>query len=228
MECGVVFVSDLHLGRGDDRLEWVVEWLEENDACVLVSLGDLGHMADWNLFEKLVLPRVRFYAIYGNHDDLLWLENLRNLDGSRVLLKDGEVFSFSGVRVGFVNGIISPKGGWKDGIPRKTPEEFLYVSKRLKGVDILAMHEFPLPDGFSQEEFGSASLAARKSVLLSKPHLVLCGHVHYRRVLPNTYRIGDTRLLLLDSSFGYYAVLRSSTRRLDVMNEDGVVFSVGI
>ena len=95
-----------------------------------------------------------------NHDDLFWLKDVRNHDGPRVLLEDSEVVSFVGVRVGVVHGIVSPRGGWKDGGPKKSPEEFISAVRQLRGVDIFAMHEFSLPGWFSYEEFSVASRVA--------------------------------------------------------------------
>jgi len=75
---------------------------------------------------------------------LRFLKRLHNIDGEPVLMGDGEVRVFSGVRFGAINSIIALRRREKKGIPRKRPEEFVEYGKKLAGkVDVLLLHDSP-------------------------------------------------------------------------------------
>lgn len=68
--------EDLSSARGAGSFEGLLARLVKRlRSTLLVSLGDLGRGLDWRLFfTEPVLSRVLSCAIYGNHDNVAWLE----------------------------------------------------------------------------------------------------------------------------------------------------------
>ena len=104
----VLIISDLHIDDDpEERLGWLVSLIKRYRPVAVLSLGDFGSDFDSTTVESEILHRCKFYAIYGNHDNLAWLSSARNLDGESVLLEDGEIREWGGHRLGFINGIIA-------------------------------------------------------------------------------------------------------------------------
>ena len=141
----LLFISDLHADEDQRRIYWLAELVKQLKPDLLISLGDLGYEPDKALIAKLILSRVPLRAIYGNHDNVVWMENQFNFDGSRVLIEDGKIIEAVGFRLGFINGIISRRRRSRRGVPRKRPEEHIEVAKKLrsKDINVLLIHETP-------------------------------------------------------------------------------------
>lgn len=204
----IVAVSDVHYEKktfkGVDETrawKWLVGIVGYHKPDLLLSAGDLGTAVNlWKL--KELVSRVMFLAVYGNHDNLTILSRVRNTDtGLPVLMDDGVVYEVGGVRIAGVNGIVSQRRRMKGGVPRKTPEEFLAVARRLQGerVDILLLHQTPyLPELFNMKRDPGGE-AALEAVRLVKPRIVVNGHMHQGGF--NVYRFPwGTLFLNIDSS----------------------------
>jgi len=125
-----MLVSDIHYERAyhhnvweGDAFDWLIRIVQRFRPSSLIALGDLGHAwlaADWKSLADLTAVS----AIYGNHDNLEALRSAMNEDGSKVLADDGEMRMIGGMKVGFINGIISKKGKLKvkEGVPDSRPK----------------------------------------------------------------------------------------------------------
>ena len=220
-------ISDLHLD--DDPVGRVVRLsnlVVEYDPEFVISLGDLGVEFDYGLFVREVLGRSVFRGIYGNHDNVVWMQNQYNFDGSRVLLEDGGILEVEDLRLGFINGIISVRRRSRKGVPRKFPEEFRMIARKLAGkIDVLCMHEFPVLDELMDRfVMHTPAYTARESVQLAHPKLVLCGHIHYRKIEPKLYHIGIIREVVVDSTAGYYVLLDVNEEEIKLMKNGEEVF----
>lgn len=86
---------------------WLLSIVDYHRPDLLISLGDWGYAVNFDEFYEL-LERVRVWSIYGNHDNLDVLELLRNKLADKpepVLIKDGGVREFGGLRFGAINGV---------------------------------------------------------------------------------------------------------------------------
>jgi len=183
-------ISDLHydarIYRGIDQSKawmWLLDVVDYHRPDLLISLGDWGEAVNESDFGEL-LRRVRVWSIYGNHDVLGVLGRMFNIVSGKlesVLMDDGEIREFGGLRFGAINGIIALKRCGKEGVPRKRPEEYVGIAKRFSGkVDVLLLHDSPkLP--LEEYEFMSDDVAARAvetAIYEAKPRIALCGHIH--------------------------------------------------
>ena|SRR3989454_8242474 len=207
----VMIMADLHFALKEHRgifeggaFKWLIHIIKRFKPDVLILLGDMDWgwtFEDWTELTELVTV----HAIYGNHDNLHLLKQIKNKDGTWMLKKDGERLTINGFTFGFLNGIVSRTKRIKDGIPRQTPEMYLVKGKALKGVDILCTHESPWIEEYgnyyhrsrddSGEVFGIDIL--RDIILSIQPALSFGGH------LSGTYsigKIGKTTTVKIDSS----------------------------
>lgn len=235
----ILVMSDLHYEKDfhhrvweGDTFKWVMTVLDYHRPWHLVLCGDSGYAWDEEEWETL-LGKVKVTAIYGNHDNVQMLKGLRNLDRSKVWMRDGETRMLMGFKFGFINGII---GGEKEKrrrrtyrerygdsitdityVPRLLPEEYLAAADRLaeQKIDVLVTHaSLPLPtDGrkFSPTpEFETIDEAIGRI----KPHIAFNGH------LSGPYAIWQTQYKLtivrVDSSpqEKHYALLESGKIRI--------------
>ena len=75
----------------------------------MISLGDWGEAISEAEFYEL-LKKVRVWSIYGNHENLEVLRSMRNVltdSYEPVLMNDGEIREFNGIRFGAINGIVA-------------------------------------------------------------------------------------------------------------------------
>ena len=97
----ILVVSDMH---GD--LASVHRAYERHRPNLILSCGDWGdpdQVAESLL--SAVLDRCPLYTTYGNHDPVEILTRLKNQDGSVVLLGQGDVQDFGGLRLAAIGGI---------------------------------------------------------------------------------------------------------------------------
>ncbi len=88
---------------------------------MLLSCGDWGHEINTEEFYEL-LKKTIVLTIYGNHENMPVLESLHNVRSSEylpVLIRDGEIYEFDGLRIAGINSIISLKKKVKKGVPRR-------------------------------------------------------------------------------------------------------------
>jgi metallophosphoesterase superfamily enzyme len=135
MTARILVISDLHFenefhGGIDEStaFPWLRKIIIKEKPDVLIGLGDWGHAwkpEDW----QIILQSVKVYSIYGNHENLELLKSQRNIDGSTVLQQDGQVQTIAKLKFGFINGVISHPPKPKEGVPRKSPEDFLAYAR---------------------------------------------------------------------------------------------------
>jgi len=234
-------ISDLHydvrIYRGVDQFKawtWLLNVVEYHRPDLLISLGDWGEAVNESDFGEL-LRRVRVWSIYGNHENLGVLGKMFNIVGGKlepVLMDDGEVREFGGLRFGAINGIIALKRREKDGVPRKRPEEYVEIAKKLRDrVDVLLLHnspKLPLEEyGFMRDD--EAVRAVEAAIYEARPKIALCGHIHTEN--PYTvYRYEHGTLYIrVDSSQRHRAYLVMHTGndvRLEIWRDSEALESV--
>ena len=207
----VMIMADLHFALKEHRgifegeaFKWLIHTIKGFRPDVLILLGDMDWAWTFENWTELT-ELVTCHAIYGNHDNLHLLKQIKNKDGTSVLKKDGERVIINGFIFGFLNGIVSRTKRIKDGIPRQTPEMYLVKGKALKGVDVLCTHESPWIEEYGDyyhrgrddtgEVFGIDIL--RDIILSIQPVLSFGGH------LSGAYsvgQIGKTTAVKTDSS----------------------------
>ena len=178
---------------------------------LLISLGDWGEAINEAEFYEL-LKRVKVWSIYGNHENMEVLKKMYNVLTGRyepVLMGDGEVRVFNGVRFGAINGIVALRKRMRKEVPRKRPEEYVEIAMRHRGkVDVLLLHDspkLPLKEYRLIAEDGRAQ-AVGIAVYEAKPRLALCGHLHISPYTIYRYEYG-TLYVRIDSSQKHRAYL---------------------
>jgi len=234
----VMIISDLHydkrIYKGVDESRawsWLMSIVDYHRSDLLISLGDWGEAINEEEFFEL-LKKVRVWSIYGNHENLGVLRKMSNIvvgGLEPILFDDGEIREFDGLRFGAINGIIALKRREKRGVPRKKPEEYIEIAKKLKDrVDILLIHDSPkLP--LKEYEFmrnDAATQAVEVAIYEAKPKIVLCGHIHTEN--PYTvyrYEYG-TLYIRIDSSQRHraYAILHTSDGKLEIWRDMDLVY----
>ncbi len=171
----ILAVSDLH---GDLRLAMKAADTLKPD--LLLCCGDWGdpeQLDDGDL--EAFLDCCPVVSTFGNHDPLELLQRLKNRDGSAVLLGQGEVREYQGVRLAGIGGIWAKShrlacyvtdaevAAWASAIASRGP------------IDILLTHGCPigLADLTPSGRHGGQRcfLDAFKTI---SPRIHLCGHLH--------------------------------------------------
>ena len=184
----MMVISDLHyekvFHRGVDESKawnWLLSIVNYHEPDVLLSCGDWGTAITAKEFKEL-LSKTTVLTIYGNHDNLDVLRSLRNVNAALpVLMEDGLVYNVGGVRVAGISGVVAKKRKGKKRVPRKTPEDFIDLARKLKDerVDVLLIHETPyLPRVFSSIRKSLGSQVALEAIEIIKPKIVFNGHIH--------------------------------------------------
>ncbi len=232
----VLVVSDLHYDRrvyeGVDESrawEWLLGVVDYHRPGLLVSLGDWGEAVNEEEFYGL-LRRVRVWSIYGNHENMEVLRKMYNVltdSYEPVLMGDGEVRVFGGLRFGAINGIVALRRRVRRGVPRKKPEEYVEVARKLRGrVDVLLLHDSPkLPlDEYKFIANDGRAQAVAIAVYEARPRLVLCGHLHISPYTIYRYEYG-TLYVRVDSSQKHrtYLILHTDTMRLEIWRDQEVL-----
>ena len=168
-------VSDLH---GD--LESARRAVDRFRPDALLSCGDWGDPSEVSGHDLADLAgRLPLLSTFGNHDPLELLGRIRDRDGSPVLLAQGEVRDFHGLRVAGLGGI------WAKSHRKPfyvTDEDVAEAAGRIAAsgpVDVLLTHACPIgladltPRGMRGGQ--RCFLEANKRIA---PRIHLCGHVH--------------------------------------------------
>ncbi len=198
----MLLLSDVHCDKSS-MINYIINQFV-NVENVIVAAGDWG-FCDENFFRRLS-SHFEVYTIYGNNDNIDVLKKYFHL------IEDGEVVSIEGIKVGGINGIISPKGTPnKRGVPRKRPLEFLEVARELskKSIDLLVLHEAPyMPWFFGKMWKNVATLTALDALYLVQPKVALVGHLHAFPCRATRLEWGGL-MIHVDSSRGGYALLEN-------------------
>jgi Icc-related predicted phosphoesterase len=191
----IVIVSDIHFEQGkfhgideSKAINWILNVLGKTSPTDLIGLGDWGYAwtsDDWEVITSLV----KVHTIFGNHDNVAMLSNVKNADKSHILVRDAEVRNISGLKFGFINGIVTEEGGINKGIPRNNPDQYLAMANKLKSVDFLCTHESPLVPDLWVKPVGQGPLTAQMAIEITRPAISLSGHLHGPVV---TKQIGKT------------------------------------
>ncbi len=228
----IIVISDLHydkrIYKGVDESrawEWLLSIVDYHKPDLLISLGDWGEAVNEAEFYDL-LRRVRVWSIYGNHENMEVLRKMYNVLVDKyepVLMEDGEVREFGGLMFGAINGIVALRRRMKKGVPRKKPEEYVKIAKRLKGrIDILLLHDSPkLPlDEYKFMRDDVTTQAIGIAIYEARPKLALCGHLHISPYTIYRYEYG-TLYVRIDSSQKHraYLILYTGSMRLEVWRD---------
>jgi Icc-related predicted phosphoesterase len=169
-----LLISDMH-----GEMEAALKALEAEEPEVLLCAGDWGDPgAVLEEVYRQVIERAQVFTVYGNHDDLELLKRLTNRDGSPVLLCNGEIVQYGGLRLSGINGIWAKSHQQPHYV---LEEEVLAAARALEdqGVDALLTHGCPvgLSDLTPHGRHGGQRcfLDALKVV---RPRLYVCGHLH--------------------------------------------------
>jgi uncharacterized protein len=171
----ILVVSDLH---GD--LNSVDRAYERHRPDLILSCGDWGDRDQvGEPAVSAILERVPIYTTFGNHDPLEMLSRLRNRDGSSVLLGQGAVQEFGGLRMAAIGGIWAKSHAKPHYV---TDADVGLAATRIAQagpIDILLTHACPvgLADLTPTGRHGGQRcfLDAFKTIA---PRLYLCGHLH--------------------------------------------------
>lgn len=185
-----LLVSDMH---GDLTHLFSAFDVEQPD--LLICAGDWGdpESVPRETYERL-LERLPIFTVYGNHDDIELLSELRNIDGTPTLLRNGEVVEVKGITLTGINGI------WA-----KSKRKPFYVldeevheaanSVVLKGlsVDVLVTHACPIgiADMTPKGTHGGQKCFL-DALKLIRPKMHMCGHLH----LPQYRYLRDGTLVI--------------------------------
>jgi len=178
----ILFVSDLHFEHAYHKavneelaLHWFTKIIKRNMPNIVISLGDWG--SAWTR-ENLtaILGMTKLYTISGNHDNHYLFDGLTNSDGSKVLLKDGEIREIGGVKFGFVNGAI---GSGANALQFKSSKNYLSICEGLKGkVDVLCTHISPMRKDFSDIGYDADLETGSMALEIVRPKVSFSGHMH--------------------------------------------------
>lgn len=171
----ILAVSDLHGDLGAVR-----EALARFEPSALLSCGDWGDPSevDGDAIAAIV-SRVPTVTTFGNHDPPELLARLRNTDGSPVLLGQGEVRDFAGLRVAAIGGIWAKSHRLPHYVTDDDVAGFAARIALAGPVDILLTHGCPvgLADLTPTGRHGGQRCFLDASRVIA-PRLHLCGHLH--------------------------------------------------
>jgi len=227
----IMIISDLHydkcIFKGIDESmawEWLLGIVDYHRPDLLISLGDWGEAISEDEFYDL-LKKVRVWSIYGNHENLEVLRSMRNVltdSYEPVLMNDGEIREFNGIRFGAINGIIALRRKEKKGIPRKRPEEFIEYGKRLSGkVDVLLLHDSPwLEEYAGRIARDERTTAVAIAIYEARPKIVFCGHLHISPYTIHRFDFGTT-YIRIDTSQKHkgYAILNTNSMKVEIWKD---------
>jgi Icc-related predicted phosphoesterase len=171
----ILVVSDLH---GD--IESVDRARTEHRPDLILSCGDWGDPVQ--VSEQVLqglLRLVPVYTTFGNHDPLEILARVKNRDGSPVLIGQGLLQEFAGLRLAAIGGIWAKSHAKPYYVTDDDVAQAAARIARTGPVDILLTHGCPigLADLTPTGRHGGQRcfLLAFKTV---EPRLHLCGHLH--------------------------------------------------
>lgn len=206
-----LLISDMH-----GEMAAALKALEVEEPDLLLCAGDWGDpgRVPEEVYRQL-LERVQVFTVYGNHDDLALLKRLTNRDGWPMLLRDGEVVEYGGLRLSGINGI------WAKSHKRPyyvLDEEVLAAARNWEGqgVDVLLTHGCPV--GLSDLTPGGRHGGQRcflDALRIARPRLYVCGHLHLAQ--QRQLRDGTWIINVGYTARGDYAVVEIGPGRCDLL-----------
>ena len=126
-----------------------------------------------------LLEVVPIYTTFGNHDPLELLGRLRNRDGTAVLLEQGRVHEYGGLRLAAIGGIWAKSHAKPHYVTDADVAAAAAQIARAGSVDILLTHACPigLADLTPSGRHGGQRCFLDAFKVIS-PRLHLCGHLH--------------------------------------------------
>jgi uncharacterized protein len=171
----ILAVSDLH---GD--LESVRQAIDRVQPDALICCGDWGDPEEVDEAELTAIAgQLPVVSTFGNHDPIDLLGRLNDRDGSPVLLAQGEVRVFQGVRVAAIGGIWAKSHRKPFYVTDEDAEGLAIRIAARAPIDILLTHGCPIgladltPKGTRGGQ--RCFLEANKRIA---PRVHLCGHIH--------------------------------------------------
>ncbi len=170
----ILGISDMH-----GNLEMAHRAIRIAGPDLTLCCGDWGDPGEINREAlKAILADSAVFSVYGNHDDIDLLSAARNLDGTPVLLEQGEVRERNGLRIAGISGI------WAKSHRKPyyvTDEDVDQLASEIgsHGADVLITHGCPI--GVSDTIPGGRHGGQRcflDAFHLIHPRLYLCGHLH--------------------------------------------------
>lgn len=186
----ILAVGDMH-----GNLNVVLKALEQSKVDLLVSTGDWGdpNQVDEGIFQAIV-ARVPVLTVYGNHDYVDLLRNAKNQDGSLVLLSQGEVREFGGLRFVGISGIWAKSHRKPHYVTDEDVRQIAeHVAHEHEHVDVMITHGCAI--GLADEVPGGGHGGQRcflEAFRQISPRLYLCGHLH----LPQKRVLKDGRTII--------------------------------
>jgi uncharacterized protein len=171
----ILVISDLH---GDFRL--ARQACDDHPPDLLLCCGDWGdpdQVGESDLDHFLGFCPV--LTTFGNHDPLELLARMQNRDGSPVLLGQGDVREFQGLRVAAIGGVWAKSHRLPHYV---TDSDVALNAERIAGngpIDILLTHACPvgLADLTVSGRHGGQRCFLEASETIA-PRLHFCGHLH--------------------------------------------------
>jgi Icc-related predicted phosphoesterase len=184
----VLVVSDLHGDLGS-----VTEALAAFEPVALLSCGDWGDPDEVDESAlAAVVGRLPVATTFGNHDPIEALSRLRNADGSRVFVGQGEVRAFAGLRVAAIGGIWAKSHRLPHYVTDEDVAGFAAAIAAEGPIDVLLTHGCPvgLADLTPSGRHGGQRCFLDASRVVA-PRVHLCGHLHapQARVLKDGRRV---------------------------------------
>ncbi len=205
----IVAISDLH-----GNLNPVHKILAVEKPDVLLCAGDWGSAGEVSARDfEAITSKVYTLTVFGNNDHLGLLPQIKNEDGSAILLENGKARAYFDVCIAGINGIWakSHKQPWYI-----TDEEVAAAAAQLKdqNVDILITHGclIGMADLTPMGTHGGQRCFTEAFKVVS-PKLHLCGHLHRK----SFFQTKDGRLVV---NIGYtregdYAVFHLQGHRFE-------------
>ena len=228
----ILFVSDLHFpGSITDMQQYMLfEIIRQIKPDIVLHAGDLNSsdmkilmIVESEYFFKDVLGGVPFYTVYGNHDSDA-LADIKNLDGTPILLKDGmndvmglKIFAFNGI-FGF-----SKKRWYHRSLDEVVKLAFKHANTE---PDIMVTHEVPYGNWCKEFKIPKYLNVMNFAVDIVKPKMYLFGHLHIKESY-NVDMFGGTYVIRVDSSPRHraFAVIEydNKVKAIDVFKFDDFI-----
>ena len=210
----ILAVSDLHGDLGSVR-----DALARFRPDALVSCGDWGDAfeVDESVLGEIV-ARVPVATTFGNHDPVDVLARLRNTDGTPILIGQGEVRTFAGLRVAAIGGIWAKSHRLPHYVTDDDVAGFAARVMASGPVDVLLTHGCPIgmADLTTTDRRGGQRCFLDASREIA-PRIHLCGHLH--RAQERVLRDGRIIMNVGATPGGTVVVIESESEHLSARLE---------
>lgn len=211
-------IRTLVIGDMHGQLGFVWQALDSEQPELLLCVGDWGDAGEIPREDyEAILARVPTYTVFGNHDDLALLGELRNRDGTPVLLPPGEIVEVKGIRLAGISGIWAKSHKKPHYI---TDGEVLAIAQKLAGKSVTILLTHGCPIGLA-DETPKGTRGGQRCFLdafkLVQPLAHLCGHLHKPQL--RQLKSGQFILNVGSTALGDYAVLDIEPDRIAIVQQ---------